>query len=129
MTPPNPDRAEIVEKLRSQAKWLEPEFDLLDESVVLTAADLIEQDAKQIEELDRTASDLQALCDQQALRIAKLSEALDGATKVIEGYVGFLHRLPACDLELHPYIPGVEDALDAAREALTDIPPESQDIR
>jgi hypothetical protein len=45
------DDKALVERLRSRAKWLEPELDVLDENEVLAAADRIEAQAAEIERL------------------------------------------------------------------------------
>lgn len=46
------DDKALVERLRSRAKWLEPELDVMDENEVLAAANRIEAQAAEIERLN-----------------------------------------------------------------------------
>jgi len=48
-----------------------------------------------------------------------LLRAGDAAVDILETYVEFLHRIPADELEMHPYIPAVEEAFDLVRDAIT----------
>jgi hypothetical protein len=48
----------------------------------------------------------------------ELYGAAEAAEDILESYVEFLHKMPASELELHPYIPSVEDAFDMVTAAL-----------
>ena len=48
----------LVERLRSRAKWLEPELDALDENEVLAAVNRIEAQAAEIERLREAGTKL-----------------------------------------------------------------------
>jgi hypothetical protein len=47
-----------------------------------------------------------------------LYEAGGSAVSILESYIEFLHRIPADELEQHPYIPAVEEAFDLLSAAL-----------
>jgi hypothetical protein len=48
----------------------------------------------------------------------ELYAGAEAAVDILESYIGFLHHLPADELERHPYIPAVEDAFDMLFAAL-----------
>jgi hypothetical protein len=56
--------------------------------------------------------------------VSGVREALVEAGDILESYIGFLHRMPADDLELHPYIPAVEQAFDKVSAALASLAPD-----
>ena len=79
----------LVERLRSRAKWLEPELDVLDENEVLAAADRIEALEAQLKTvLDREAETHRrhdAKVEAQAAEIEQLRELLAAAYIELSG--------------------------------------------
>lgn len=48
----------------------------------------------------------------------RLRAACMAAGEILEDYIGFLHRMPSSELEMHPYIPTVQDACNQCVAAL-----------
>lgn len=51
--------------------------------------------------------------------VERLRAACMAAGEILEDYIGFLHRMPSSELEMHPYIPTVQDAYDQCVAALS----------
>lgn len=64
---------------------------------------------------------VQAFAAHRLTALEPLVEAGTPAVEILVDYIEFLHRLPADELELHPYIPAVEEAFDRLSAALAKI--------
>lgn len=52
--------------------------------------------------------------------VERLSTALKIATPLLSQYADFIRRVPAANIEEHPYLPSVEEAIEIAHTALSD---------
>lgn len=67
---------------------------------------------------DDEARDNAALIVKAVNAYQPMLEALEEASDILAAYVGFLHGMPAADIELHPYIPAVEGAFEQVGAAI-----------
>lgn len=116
-----PDIAALVERLRVQAENTSKAHRMMAEAKSLRQTDNPEGRSdlyrwlKPDETIEAQAAD--ALTRLSA-EVERARVALAAADDILEGYVIFLHHMPADELELHPYIPAVEETFDQVRAAL-----------
>lgn len=73
---------------------------------------------KQDRERDRIAAVIAAAMAERDAEIARLREALSPMIDVVHAYAEYISQVPSAELERHPYLPGLEQEIDAARQAL-----------
>lgn len=71
---------------------------------------------------DEARKNVRTLLDQleaAEARCKRLEEALNAAMGMCDQYAGFIrHRVRAADIEVHPYLPELEQVIEVARLAL-----------
>lgn len=66
----------------------------------------------------RSAEALNDAITASQAEVERLKAALAIATPILSQYVDFIRRVPSANIEEHPYLPSVEEAIDIARAAL-----------
>ena len=100
-----------------------------DFAVMRARAEQAEAEAHRLRDLAKANNDLarheadgrrklQADLAAEREKISGVVEALEGVTEIAHAYAEYIASVPSQELERHPYLPGVEDAISTARAAL-----------
>jgi len=83
-----------------------------------TMEEALSMHAAYVAEVNAKAAVIAAAMAADKAEIARLREALSPMIDVAHAYAEYISQVPSAELERHPYLPGLEQEIDAARQAL-----------